>query len=151
MVKNTVTPATISLFGVTPSAFRPNSLSSMRSPTLPTNDPSPQTKRPERGSGLDPPLRKFSPNLAVLARSRSFMGWLDIVLRGASHEISGYIAVHNTQFNFVQGETKAVLVTLLLLTALPAAAGSVTGPPTPDPLLDGGPTASCAAGADYAA
>lgn len=44
-----------------------------------------------------------------------------------------------------------MLVTLLLLAALPVAAGTIAGPSKPDPLLDGGPTAPCAAGADYAA
>jgi len=59
--------------------------------------------------------------------------------------------VHNTQFSFVRGRAKAVVVALLLLAAFPAAAGTVAGPSKPDPLLDGGPPVPCAAGADYAA
>ena len=42
-------------------------------------------------------------------------------------------------------------VALLLLAAIPAAGGTIAKPSKPDPLLDGGPTAPCAAGADYAA
>jgi hypothetical protein len=59
--------------------------------------------------------------------------------------------VHNTQFNFVRQGIKTGLVALLLLTALPAAAGTIAKSSKRDPLLDGGPTAPCAARADYAA
>ena len=51
--------------------------------------------------------------------------------------------MQHAQYNFV------VLTALLL--ALPASAGTIAKPHKPDPLLDGGPTAPCAAGADYAA
>jgi hypothetical protein len=44
-----------------------------------------------------------------------------------------------------------VLVALLLLAAFPAAAGTIARPSKPDPLLDGGPVAPCAARVDYAA
>jgi len=59
--------------------------------------------------------------------------------------------MQHAQFNFVRGRAKAVLVALLLLAAFPAAAGTIANPSKPDPLLDGGPTAPCAAGADFAA
>jgi hypothetical protein len=59
--------------------------------------------------------------------------------------------MQHAQFNFVGGGTKTVLVALLFLAAFPAAAGTIAGPSKPDPLLDGGPTAPCAAHADYAA
>ena len=51
--------------------------------------------------------------------------------------------MQHAQYNFV------VLAALLLV--LPASAGTIAKPHKPDPLLDGGPTAPCAAGADYAA
>jgi hypothetical protein len=44
---------------------------------------------------------------------------------------------------------KAVLLALLL--TAPACAGTIARPTPPDPLLDGGDTAACAAGVDYAA
>lgn len=44
-----------------------------------------------------------------------------------------------------------MLVTTLLWTGDVLAAGSITGPSKPDPLLDGGPTDPCAASPDYAA
>ena len=58
--------------------------------------------------------------------------------------------MHHTQFNFVRQGIKAGLVALLLLAAFPAAAGTIAKASKPDPLLDGGPTAPCAARADYA-
>ena len=51
--------------------------------------------------------------------------------------------MQHTQFNFVSA--------VLLLLAGPAFAGTIAKPHQPDPLLDGGPTSPCAAGADYAA
>ena len=78
------------------------------------------------------------------------MGWFDLVLRGACHEIIGIIAVQHEQFNFVRTGTKAALVTILLLAGGSVSAGTIVHPSRPDPLLDGGPTAPCAAGADYA-
>jgi len=73
---------------------------------------------------------------------------LDIVILTPCHEISGIIAVHNKQFNFI-GVLAAVAV--LSWTSVPGAAATMAQPSKPDPLLDGGPTAPCAAGADYAA
>jgi len=55
--------------------------------------------------------------------------------------------MQHAQLNVVRN----VAIAIALLAALPAIAGTITGPSKPDPLLDGGPTASCAAGADYAA
>jgi hypothetical protein len=54
--------------------------------------------------------------------------------------------MQHTQFNVV----RHVAMVSLLLAALPAVAGTITKPFKPDPLLDGGPTAPCAAGVDYA-
>jgi hypothetical protein len=54
--------------------------------------------------------------------------------------------VQHTQYNFV---TAGAVLLLLTLPAL--AAGTIAQPRQPDPLLDGGPTAPCAAGPDYAA
>jgi hypothetical protein len=79
------------------------------------------------------------------------MVWFDIVLRGTCHDICGIIAVQHSQFNVVWQGTKTTIVALLLLAAFPAVAGTIAKPSKPDPLLDGGPTAPCAAGADYAA
>ena len=39
----------------------------------------------------------------------------------------------------------------MVFVSAPSLAATMAGPSKPDPLLDGGPTASCAAGADYAA
>ena len=58
--------------------------------------------------------------------------------------------MQHKQFNFVQTGTKAAIVTLLLLGGGSVSAGTIVHPSKPDPLLDGGPTAPCAAGADYA-
>src|SRR5215467_13680657 len=88
------------------------------------------------------PFGKFSPNLAVLARSRSFMFLFDIVVREPSHEISGYIAMHNSELNFVTRGTISQLAIVVLTAAQPALAAK------PDPLLDPGPTTPCAAGVD---
>jgi hypothetical protein len=55
--------------------------------------------------------------------------------------------MQHTQFNV----SSHVVTIILLLTAFPAAAATMAGPSKPDPLLDGGPTTACAAGADYAA
>ena len=57
--------------------------------------------------------------------------------------------MHNKQLNFVR--TVAVLAATLLWTGDVLAAGSITGPSKPDPLLDGRPTDPCAASPDYAA
>ena len=51
--------------------------------------------------------------------------------------------MQHAQYNFV--------VAMLVLLAVPAAAGTIAKPHQPDPLLDGGPTSPCAAGTDYAA
>jgi hypothetical protein len=59
--------------------------------------------------------------------------------------------VQHQQFNVARTGTKLTLVTLLAFALSPAWAGAITQPSKPDPLLDSGPTAPCAAGADYAA
>jgi hypothetical protein len=76
------------------------------------------------------------------------MGLLDIVVLTPCHEISGIIAVHNKQFNFIGLLAAAAM---LSWTGAPGNAATMAQPSKPDPLLDGGPTAPCAAGADYAA
>jgi len=58
--------------------------------------------------------------------------------------------VQHKQFNFVLKGTRAAVVALPLLAICPALAGSIVQPSKPDPLLDGGPTDPCAAGADCA-
>src|SRR5215510_4023470 len=123
MVKNTVVPARISLLAVTPSAFRPNKRSSIFSPHRA------QTKRPEAVL----PAFEFSPNLAVLVRSRSFMGWFDKVVCRRSHEISRSIAMQQTQFYFTK---LGLRLTLILLAAAPVQAATMAHPSKPDPLLD---------------
>jgi len=57
--------------------------------------------------------------------------------------------VHHKQFNFVWPKSLAVM--LMVWISAPGLAATMAGPSKPDPLLDGGPTAPCAAGADYAA
>jgi len=59
--------------------------------------------------------------------------------------------VQQKQFNFRWQGTKRTIFALALLAGGPALAGSIVQPSKPDPLLDGGPTAPCAAGVDYAA
>ena len=56
--------------------------------------------------------------------------------------------MQHTQFNVAKFRLVAAL---LLLAGQPVIAGAIAQPAKPDPLLDGGPTAPCAAGADYAA
>ena len=51
--------------------------------------------------------------------------------------------MQHAQYNFV--------VAILVLLAVPAAAGTIAKPHQPDPLLDGSPTSACAARTDYAA
>jgi hypothetical protein len=62
--------------------------------------------------------------------------------------------MQHTQFNVVKRKysTKlgTLVVVLALLAAQPLLAGTIARPAQPDPLLDGGPTVPCAAGADYA-
>ena len=58
--------------------------------------------------------------------------------------------MQHTQFNVVRRKFR-LAVPLLLLAGQPVLAGTITQPARPDPLLDGGPTVSCAAGVDYAA
>lgn len=53
--------------------------------------------------------------------------------------------MQQSQFNFARPGTKLRLAAVMLLLAFPAQAGK------PDPLLDGGPTTTCAAGTDYVA
>jgi hypothetical protein len=64
--------------------------------------------------------------------------------------------MQHAQFNFVIRKSGTQLGTLaiilVLMAAQPLLAGTIVAQPAkPDPLLDGGPTAPCAAGADYAA
>ena len=59
--------------------------------------------------------------------------------------------MQHKQFNFVRLGTKIAVLAFSFLMAGPALAGTITQPSKPDPLLDGGPTDPCAAGADYAA
>jgi len=56
--------------------------------------------------------------------------------------------VHHKQFNFVWRKSLAGGV-LLFCASAPGLAATMAA--KPDPLLDGGPTAPCAAGTDYAA
>jgi hypothetical protein len=79
------------------------------------------------------------------------MGLLDRVILTACHEISGIIALHNGQFNFVWRKTLLVVAALFLGIGPPCLAATMAQPSKPDPLLDGGPTAPCAAATDYAA
>lgn len=60
--------------------------------------------------------------------------------------------MQHKQFNFVSQGTKiaAKAAVVAALTISAAWAGPITQPAKPDPLLDGGPTTPCAAGADYA-
>ena len=51
--------------------------------------------------------------------------------------------MQHSQFNFVCRGTNGLAVIMLLIALTPAFAAK------PDPLLDGGPTVSCAAGTDY--
>lgn len=79
------------------------------------------------------------------------MSLLDIVVLTACHEISGIIAVHNKQFNFVWRKILSAVAALCFGAVQPGLAATMTQPPKPDPLLDGGPASPCAVGADYAA
>src|SRR3954471_14866400 len=99
-------------------------------------------KRPE----AMPPAFEFSPNLAVLARSRSFMGWLDKVVRNQSHEIFNDIAMQQSQHYFAR---LGMRFTLVLLAAAPVQAATMAKPAKPDPLLDSGPSVPCAVESDY--
>ena len=58
--------------------------------------------------------------------------------------------MQHTQFNVVNRKFRLALTLLPFLAGQPVLAGPITQPSRPDPLLDGGPTAPCAAGADYA-
>ena len=59
--------------------------------------------------------------------------------------------MHNKQFNFVWQKPLLGGAVLLFCASAPALAATMAGPSKPDPLLDSGPTAACATGADYAA
>jgi len=74
------------------------------------------------------------------------MGWFDTVLRRTCHDISGCIAVQHTQQNFIG----VLAIVGLLLAGDSAAAGRITQPGRPDPILDGGDTHPCLAGAELA-
>jgi hypothetical protein len=58
--------------------------------------------------------------------------------------------VQHKQFNFVWQRCKTAALILPFLVIWPAFAGSIVQPSRPDPLLDSGPTAPCAAGVDFA-
>ena len=58
--------------------------------------------------------------------------------------------MHHKQFNFVWLKS-LVGMTLLFWASAPGLAATMAQPSKPDPLMDGGPTAACAAAADYAA
>lgn len=64
----------------------------------------------------------------------------------AVHDIFGCIAVQHTQYNFI----RATVIITALLTADAASAGRIVQPPKPDPILDGGDTHPCLAGANLA-
>ena len=59
--------------------------------------------------------------------------------------------MQHKQFNFVRTGTKVAFAALLILAGQPLSAGTIVRPSGPDPLLDGGPTAPCAADPEYAA
>jgi hypothetical protein len=59
--------------------------------------------------------------------------------------------MQHAQFNFVWQRSRIMAAAALILAGFPAQAATMAGPSKPDPLLDGGPTTACAAGADYAA
>ena len=59
--------------------------------------------------------------------------------------------MHNKQFNFVWRKILLGGAALFFAAVHPGLAATMAGPSKPDPLLDGGPTSPCAAGADYAA
>jgi hypothetical protein len=96
------------------------------------------------GSGLE-----ILPELGRSSAVTFFYELLDKVVLTACHEISGIIAVHHKQFNFVW--PKVIAAAALLWADQPLMAATMAQPSKPDPLLDGGPTAPCAAGPDYAA
>ena len=110
-------------------------------------------KRPQKRKGRSFWLRPWnSPRTWPFCAVTFFYGLLDRMLFGACHEIFGNIAVQHRQFNCVSRSFRVLAVLLPLLAGQPAVAGSIVQQPSkPDPLLDGGPTAPCAAGAGYAA
>ena len=59
--------------------------------------------------------------------------------------------MQHLELNFVRYGTKVAVLCGLLAGANPAFCGTMAHPNQPDPLLDGGPTSTCAAGADYVA
>ena len=56
--------------------------------------------------------------------------------------------MQHVQFNFAGWKITATV--LLVMAVQPAGAGTIVQPSRPGSLLDGGPTAACAAGADFA-
>lgn len=59
--------------------------------------------------------------------------------------------MNHTQYNYVRLATRLLAVVAVILAANPASAGRIAYPAKPDPLLDGGDTNPCMAGADLAA
>ena len=59
--------------------------------------------------------------------------------------------MQHKQFNFVRTATKVAFAALLVFAGHPLSAGTIVRPSGPDPLLDSGPTAPCAADPEYAA
>ena len=59
--------------------------------------------------------------------------------------------MQHKQFNFVRTGTKVAFAALLVFAGHPLSAGTIVRPSGPDPLLDSGPTAPCAADPEYAA
>jgi hypothetical protein len=94
--------------------------------------------------------RLFLPELGRSVRSTFFYGWFDTVLRQACHDIFGCIAVQHTQYNFIRQGVRAATIAMLLLATDSAFAGRIAQPAKPDPILDGGDTHPCLAGADLA-
>jgi len=97
------------------------------------------------------PALEFSPRTWPFCAVTFFYELLDIVVLTACHDISGIIAVHNRQFNFVWRKSLVRVAVLLCCAGAPSLAAPITQPSKPDPLLDGGPTSACATGVDYAA
>src|SRR3569833_2751271 len=103
MVKNTVTPLTISLLAVTFSARRPKSFSSIAS------------SRMRKGRKRWLPAFQISPRTWPFFAVTFFYGCFDKVLRGNCHEIFGDIAMQHAQFYFGKSGTKRRLAYALLL------------------------------------
>jgi hypothetical protein len=98
---------------------------------------------------LYPLLAVFLPELGRSSAVTFFYATFDTVLRSGCHDIFGYIAMQQTQFNFVKLGTKSVLAAMLFLAAIPAFAATMAHPAKPDPLLDGAASDPCMAQSEY--